>query len=191
MAILVLFFGCFGLVLKSTTNKRSIHRTVKIWSFSLLRKSVDRYEGGDFEAGGYNWKLVLYPNRNKERKVEGHISLYLELAEEKPIKHGQIEKKYIFYRTIVGGPAGFDHFISLEEFTDAFNGYVIDDTCEFGAEVFVSEQARTGKGDCQISMIEDVAMFKHTWMISNFSQLGDKCCASKPIVSANHKYCAW
>ncbi|KAM5568573.1 hypothetical protein ABKV19_016233 [Rosa sericea] len=206
-----------GLVLRSTSDKRPIHRTVKIRSFSLLRNLLDRCELGDFEAGGYRWKLVLCPNGNKRRNVEGHISLYLEMAEEKPIEPDQIvaidfrlfllnqkksnylvledankkEKKYVFYRTIVGGSAGFDQFLPLEEFTDASNGYLIDDTCEFGAEVFVSKQVRTGKGECLVSMIKDVTKYKHAWRISNFSQLADERYTSYPFLFTGHKYCTW
>lgn len=43
---------------------------------------------------------------------------------------------------------GFDHCISLEEFTDASNGYVIADTCLLGAEVHVSKD---GKGSISMS----------------------------------------
>ncbi|XP_061993360.1 uncharacterized protein LOC133711221 [Rosa rugosa] len=240
MAILDSFFRCFGgskpiekattlqpldlhddfnagLVLRSTSDERPIHHTVKIRSFSLLRNLMDRCEVGDFKAGGYRWKLVLCPNGNKKRNVEGHISLYLEMAEEKPIEPDQIvaidfrlfllnqkksnylvledankkEKKYVFYRTIVGGSAGFDQFLPLEEFTDASNGYLIDDTCEFGAEVFVSKQVRTGKGECLVSMIKDVTKYKRAWSISNFSQLADERYTSNPFFLTDHKYCEW
>ena len=42
---------------------------------------------------------------------------------------------------------GFDKFIPLEAFNDASNGYFVDDTCVFGAEVFVKER-NIIKGEC-------------------------------------------
>ncbi|KAK9910170.1 hypothetical protein M0R45_034143 [Rubus argutus] len=44
-------------------------------------------------------------------------------------------KKYCIYQTIIGGLVGFDRFIPLEDFSDASNGYLIDDMCKFGAEI--------------------------------------------------------
>ncbi|KAK9215011.1 hypothetical protein WN944_007014 [Citrus x changshan-huyou] len=41
---------------------------------------------------------------------------------------------------------GFDQFIPLEEFNDASNGYLVGDTCVFGAEVLVKERNKC-KGD--------------------------------------------
>ncbi|KAH9687477.1 TRAF-like family protein [Citrus sinensis] len=41
---------------------------------------------------------------------------------------------------------GFDQFIPLEEFNDASNGYLLGDTCVFGAEVLVKERNKC-KGD--------------------------------------------
>lgn len=37
---------------------------------------------------------------------------------------------------------GFDQFIPFESFGDGSNGYLINDTCVFGAELFVSVKAR-------------------------------------------------
>ncbi|XP_011033128.1 PREDICTED: TNF receptor-associated factor family protein DDB_G0272340-like [Populus euphratica] len=55
-----------------------IHYMVKIELFSSLWKNaVETYESGVFEAGGYKWKLVLYPNGNKSNNVKDYISLYL------------------------------------------------------------------------------------------------------------------
>lgn len=37
------------------------HYVMKVQSFSLLAKnSIERYESGKFEAGGYKWYTFLY-----------------------------------------------------------------------------------------------------------------------------------
>ncbi|KAL6215045.1 hypothetical protein ACLB2K_014476 [Fragaria x ananassa] len=209
-----------GLVWRSVSKKPPKHYKVSITSFSSL-KSTEKYESGEFEAGGYMWKLVLFPNGNKNREVKDHISLYLELGKQKKIKPGKIvsidyklfllnrhkgkksylvlehsnkkENTYCIYGTIVGGLAGFDRFIPLKDFIDASNGYVIDDTCEFGAEVLVSETTRKSKGECFFMNLNSTGdMYKHVWKVSNFSTLdATKWHFSTPFFFGKQKYCAW
>ncbi|PON46929.1 E3 ubiquitin-protein ligase SIN-like [Trema orientale] len=65
------------------------HFTIKIQSFSLLTKSsIERYQSSYFEAGGYKWNLVIYPNGNKSRNVKEHLSFYLAMAESNSLKTG-------------------------------------------------------------------------------------------------------
>ncbi|RXH80064.1 hypothetical protein DVH24_041211 [Malus domestica] len=65
-------------ILRTISDAPPTYYTVKIQSVSLLtEKSLEKYESGDFEARGYKWKLVFYPNGNKNRNVKEHISLYL------------------------------------------------------------------------------------------------------------------
>ncbi|KAG6765688.1 hypothetical protein POTOM_029741 [Populus tomentosa] len=62
----------------SISDASPVHYIVKIELFSLLAKNaVEKYESGVFKAGGYTWKLVLYPSGNKSRNVKDYISLYL------------------------------------------------------------------------------------------------------------------
>ncbi|XWS08433.1 hypothetical protein CRYUN_Cryun40dG0002100 [Craigia yunnanensis] len=69
-------------VARSISEAAPSHYLLKIQSFSLLTKNgIEKYESGEFEAGGYKWKLVLYPNGNKSRNVKEHLSLYLLFAD--------------------------------------------------------------------------------------------------------------
>lgn len=52
------------------------------------------------------------------------------------------ERKQRDVSQVMHDSIGFDHCISLEEFTDASNGYVIADTCLLGAEVHVSKDGK-------------------------------------------------
>ncbi|PRQ34921.1 putative ubiquitinyl hydrolase 1 [Rosa chinensis] len=206
-----------GLVWRSVTRKPPKHYKMSIKSFSRLQ-SEEKYESGEFEVGGYKWKLVLFPNGNKNRDVKDHISLYLEMGGDKAIEPGKIvtvdyklfllnrhkgkesylvledynkrEKKYCIYRTIVGGLGGLDRFIPLQDFSDASNGYLIDDRCEFGVEVFVSETTRKGKGEC-VFMSLNTAIYKHVWKVTNFSKLGAQPYYSLPFTANDQKYCSW
>ncbi|OMO58532.1 TRAF-like family protein [Corchorus olitorius] len=130
-------------IARSISEAAPIHYILKIQSFSLLAKSgIEKYESGEFEACGYKWKLVLHPNGNKSRNVKEHLSCYLSFADVIPIR----------------------------TFTDASNGYLVEDTCVFGAEVFVTKEVSYGKGEC-LSMIKDAITSKHVWKIENFSKL--------------------
>ncbi|KAM3759523.1 hypothetical protein ACB098_01G126600 [Castanea mollissima] len=142
-----------------------------IKSFSLLAKySMERYETGEFEYGGYKWKLVIYPNGNKDKNVTEHISLYLaiEAADLRPpgwevhaifrfFLYDQIRDNYLTIedtkkreRCFRGKKLewGYDKIIPLKTFKDANDGYLVDDTCVFGAEVLVSKQRSMDKGEC-------------------------------------------
>ncbi|CAL5377513.1 unnamed protein product [Camellia sinensis] len=65
-------------ILRSLRDVPPAHYTFKIeYSPSFLNSKIENLDSGVFEAGGYKWKLSLYPNGNKKRNVNGHISLYL------------------------------------------------------------------------------------------------------------------
>ncbi|KAK9941670.1 hypothetical protein M0R45_007368 [Rubus argutus] len=199
---------------------------MKIGLFSRL-KSVDRYESTEFKAGGYKWKLVVFPNGNKKLGVDDHISLYLEMCGDKGIDPRHIvtinykffllnrqrknylvvehankkAKKYCIHQTIIGGLAGFDRFIPLEDFSNASNGYLIDDTCEIGVEVYVSKMKREGAGQLRKFVNLKTVAYKHVWMVPNFSKLyagftqknksKTEFLCSKPFTAGDQKYCIW
>lgn len=81
---------------------------------------------------------------------------------------------------------GFDKLVSLNAFNDASNGYLVDDCCVFGAEIFVIE--RTGKGEC-VSMVKELAnSTTYTWKIQKFSDLNQECYTSQVFVIGGYKW---
>ncbi|KAM0984666.1 hypothetical protein EV2_012444 [Malus domestica] len=194
----------------SYSDSPPTHYTLKIASFSLLTKLLaDKYESGEFEAAGYKWKLVLYPNGNKKKNVEGHISVYLEMVGADSLQTGS--EVYVDFRFSLLDQnkgmflvlqdankkekcfhgmmrySGFDKLVTLKSFTDASNGYVVDDSCVIGAEVFVYKERRAGNRE-SISMIKDAVMCKHVWKVENFSELGTECCKSEPFTAGERKW---
>ncbi|KAI5351167.1 hypothetical protein L3X38_004058 [Prunus dulcis] len=148
-------------ILRTISDAPPTHYTIKIQSLSLLSvHSLEKYESGVFEAGGYKWKLVFYPNGNKSRNVKEHISLYLVLAgangpqtcwevhaafrlfllDQNTGKYLALQEKN--ERRFHGMKLdwGFDQFLSLKAFTDTSNGFLMEDACVFGAEVFVRKE---------------------------------------------------
>ncbi|XP_010265553.1 PREDICTED: probable inactive serine/threonine-protein kinase fnkC [Nelumbo nucifera] len=195
-------------ILRSFRKEIPAHYTLKIKSFSSLAKSMEKYVSGDFEAGGYKWKLVLYPNGNKNRNGNDHISLYLAISEANSLPPGWkvnvLLRLFIFdqlqdrYLTLQDGNGmanrfhsmmtewGFARFICLDVFNDPANGYLIDDTCYFGAEIYVSRESNAGKGEC-FSMMGPLA-FNHVWRIEKFPELVEEICNSEVFTMGGHKW---
>ncbi|KAI3469200.1 hypothetical protein Pfo_025863, partial [Paulownia fortunei] len=82
---------------------------------------------------------------------------------------------------------GFDNFMPLTTFKDPANGYLLNDTCVFGAEVYMCREKLIRKGKC-LPMIKDAINYKNTWRIDNFSSLTEECVDSKPFSAADRKW---
>ncbi|PKI55049.1 hypothetical protein CRG98_024556 [Punica granatum] len=167
------------------------HYSLKINSFSLLSATkVEKYESGIFEAGGYKWSLSLYPKGDKKNNGAGHISLYLAIEETDRLHHGwevnvnfrffvldQARNMYLTIQDADGAVRrfhelkrewGFSQLISLETFNEESNGYLVDDSCVFGAEVFVMKPM--GRWE-SLSMIKlEPQHNKHTWTLDRYSK---------------------
>ncbi|XVF79795.1 hypothetical protein PTKIN_Ptkin15bG0018400 [Pterospermum kingtungense] len=180
-------------IIRVTRDLPPAHYLFQINSFSLLaeEESIEKYESGLFEAGGYKWRLLLYPKGNKKRNGDGCISLYLQIADTETLPLGwQINVNFKFfvfdqirdkYLTIEDAGAvkrfhqmktewGFDQLLLLGCFNDASNGYLVDDSCTFGAEVFIIEQKASW--EC-VSMIKQPNNNTISFKIENFSNLDE------------------
>ncbi|KAL3627477.1 hypothetical protein CASFOL_028840 [Castilleja foliolosa] len=154
-------------------------------------------------------KLVVHPNGNKNKDISDHISLYLVLSDVDSLGPA-CEVRAVFrlflldqnrdtYLTLkdtaengrrfhkMKNECGFDKFLPLTAFKDLANGYLVNDTCVFGAEVYVCREKVTGKGE-SLLMVKDPISYKNTWRISWFSSLTDECVDSKPFVAADRKW---
>ncbi|KAM3759526.1 hypothetical protein ACB098_01G126900 [Castanea mollissima] len=195
---------------RSISDAPPTHYTVKIQSLSLLAKnSIERYETGAFESGGYKWKLAIYPNGNKIKNANEHVSLYLAIESTDSLPPGwevhavfrfflldQTRDNYLIIQDTTKKERrfrgmklewGLDKAISLKAFNDVSNGFLVDDTCVFGAEVFVCKERSTGKGEC-VSLIKDAIANKYVWKIENYSKLNAESYDSKPFNAGDQKW---
>nr|GEW74841.1 hypothetical protein [Tanacetum cinerariifolium] len=170
-------------VFRSTSEAPPAHYILNVQQFSLLTKhSLERYESGEFEAGGYKW-YILFHSVPRFMSANVHSTSlppgwevyatfriflldqnndsYLKL--EDPISKG---RRFHRLRT----EWGFDRFVSLKAFNDSSNGYLLGDNCVFGAEVFVCKERSKGKTEC-LSMVKDAVPCKYTWKISNYTKV--------------------
>lgn len=186
------------------------HYSMTIDSFSLLSDMVansylEQYESREFEASGYKWKLVLYPNGDKSRNGDGYISLYLVMADTtgfpagweinaifKLFVYDQLQDKYLTFGDgrlrrfcAIKNKWGFPQMLPLSIFNNASNGYLIGDSCVFGAEVFVIKSE--GKGE-RFSMIKDPSDGTFTWEVQYFSGLTGEFYYSKVYLAGGHEW---
>lgn len=83
---------------------------------------------------------------------------------------------------------GFDKFIPLEVFNDASNGYLVDDTCVFGAEVFVKEKNLVRGESLSVIKNTSTCNYKYAWKIENFSKLEATFFESGVFGDGDHKW---
>ncbi|KAM7474843.1 hypothetical protein LguiB_022086 [Lonicera macranthoides] len=196
---------------RSVRKSPPAHYRLKIESFSLISKllgPVNNYESHNFEIGGYKWKLSLYPDGDKKRDGSGHISLYLVLADPNNLPLGlevivlfklfvydQIRDNYLTIQDVNSGTRrfnamntewGFPKLLQLTTFKNSDNGYLVDDCCIFGAEVFVSNPLPKGETISIINVPKTSSSFK--WAIQNFSRLKQDVVTSQVFTAAGH---AW
>ncbi|KAG6780860.1 hypothetical protein POTOM_013739 [Populus tomentosa] len=195
-------------ITRSTRDLPPAHYTLKIENFSLLANAkMDNVESGDFEAGSYKWRLRLYPNGNKKNNGDGHISLYLAFSNSNALPFGwevnvnfrlfvynQIQDKYLTIQYAKGRvrrfhgmktELGFDQLIPLTIFNDESKGYLIDDRCIFGAEIFVIKPA--GKGEC-LTLVKQPVIDTYTWKIQHFSARDQESYKSEVFSFGGHKW---
>ncbi|KAL8101547.1 MATH domain and coiled-coil domain-containing protein At3g58370-like [Apium graveolens] len=183
------------------------HYSLKIVSFSKLVNSGERYMSSMFDAGGYTWRLIVYPNGNKKRGGGDHISLYLATENTDSLPLGWeakvTYKMFVFdhnrdqYLTIQDDPVhktrrfhrakkelGFDRLVPLDTFNSATNGYLIDDSCVLGVEVHGIKN--TGMGET-IKIFDDPREITFDWKISEFSRVCKEKLNHQKLVSEEFK----
>ncbi|XP_042508988.1 uncharacterized protein LOC122084644 isoform X2 [Macadamia integrifolia] len=194
-----------GVPMKPMRDDMPMHYTFKIKSFSQLCKLPKiRCDSKVFCAGGYNWKMSLSLNKNKQQKVH-YLSLHLGIEETRSLQPGwaieavfrlfvfdQIQGRYLILQET---NATFDEpntkwrvdeFMSLETFSDPSCGFLVKDSCIFGATVFVCRERCSGKGEC-LQMITEGVTTEYRWKIEKISQIKESC-KSEPFGSGYHKW---
>ncbi|KDO37728.1 hypothetical protein CISIN_1g041274mg, partial [Citrus sinensis] len=85
---------------RSISHVPPAHFILKIEAFSsLVENDVEKYGSLEFDAGGYKWKLVVYPNGNKNENVKDHISVYLAMVDTSSFGLGW--EVYVIFRLFV------------------------------------------------------------------------------------------
>ena len=80
---------------------------------------------------------------------------------------------------------GFPQLLPLSTFKDATNGYLVNDCCIFGAEVFVTNCS--GKVEI-ISFIKEPQNSTFEWKIDNFSKKVEESITSQVFMVGERKW---
>ncbi|CAJ2632049.1 unnamed protein product [Trifolium pratense] len=181
------------------------HYTFKMQSFSLLSKaSKENCVSEEFEAGDYKWRLSIYPSGNTKGNGQGHVSIYLMLVDPPSLPidwevnaiinfsaYNFRDDEYVTTQDatvrrfhVLKTEWGIPKFINLDTFLDPLNGYLVDDTCVFGAEVFIVKISN--KGDC-LSIIPPVTI-SHSWKFGKFSFANLDKYESESFVGGDYKW---
>ncbi|KAL7106180.1 hypothetical protein ACP275_07G095700 [Erythranthe tilingii] len=171
-----------------TREASPTHSLVKIESF--YKSGIEKYETKEFVAGEYKWKLIICPNGDKIGKDLDYVSVNLAIADTSSLPANwevnvvfsiflfdQISAKYLCSLGItrrflpMKTQWGFSKFISKKVMFEPSNGYLVDDTCVFGAEVFIVKK-ELASIECMSLRTFDIP-YKRDWKIHNFSELGN------------------
>ncbi|KAM6576430.1 hypothetical protein CsatB_028267 [Cannabis sativa] len=173
-------------------NVPPAHYLMKVESFSLLSKSNDKHDSSFFEVGGYKWRLSFYPNGDKRFSVDNnYISLYLTICETEGLPsdwevdvnfsllvYNHLHNNYLTFQGArrfheMKKEWGFNQVESLETFKDISNGYLLNDSCVFGAEIFIISHTPSSE---TLSIFERGCISNpiFRWEIKEFSKIMDK-----------------
>ncbi|KAJ4840907.1 hypothetical protein Tsubulata_001100 [Turnera subulata] len=173
----------------------------RIESFSLIWESgLERLDTKYFKSGDKKWKLSIHPGRKAD--VGGHVSLSLAIEEPsnstpsweinvnvKFFVLDQIRGQYLIIPDAFGEERRFDwmklewcfpNLISHDTMNDPSKGYLVNDCCVFGVEVFVLGNTREGE---TFTLFKQPKNGLYAWRIDKYSTLGSDCLYS-PVFSA-------
>ncbi|KAL3722340.1 hypothetical protein ACJRO7_034678 [Eucalyptus globulus] len=189
------------------------HYVIKVHSYSSLSKnSVDKYESG-VSKRGYKWKLVLFPNGNKNKDVKEHVSLCLSMIETSSLPSGwkvhalvsfflsdqdkenyliiqdAVRKEWHFHGTKL--ECTFNQVIPLKTLNDERNGYLAERiSCGrylcVQHRISITWEKSTGQGE-NLLMIKGAISQKHMWKV-DFSKLEKEFYDSKIFMAGNHNW---
>ncbi|GAB4838762.1 hypothetical protein Ancab_039858 [Ancistrocladus abbreviatus] len=169
------------------------HYKLDVNSFSLLTGSLPTassfLQSTEFSVGGYRWVLQIYPTGNENDNGKGHISIYLKLCDKlkagsfinvifRVLIYDQERNKYLIMQDLrekrfdaTNAIWGMSRALPQTAFNAKCNGFLMQDRCTFGAEVFIINT--TIPTSAEVSYIEGNRMRTYTWRVEKFSELSD------------------
>ncbi|KAG6501596.1 uncharacterized protein LOC121995332 [Zingiber officinale] len=137
---------------ESLSLKKDLTPRIYTWVIKDVSKSKDKLISGAFAAGGYNWRIWLYPNlatfkdslgvfltmdnaASLSSKTSVYVDFSLCLLDQHNGNHRKLTVKYLFSSKSVGW--GFSKFLSWKEAQDPSRGFLCNDTCIVEASVVV------------------------------------------------------
>ncbi|KAK3231614.1 hypothetical protein Dsin_003495 [Dipteronia sinensis] len=167
-------------MLREERDVQPVQFLLNVDSYSLLpTEQGEKYESEYIGFGGFTWKLILYPNGDKSPYGKGYISFYLEIHQDTFLAHvenytvcidfkcfvlNKIKNKYLtiqdgkgalMYFDKLRSVQGFSQMVSIDTFKNPLNGYLVEDSCAFGAEFFIIQPAVPRARHEFLSLVKD------------------------------------
>ncbi|KAL1212723.1 Ubiquitin C-terminal hydrolase 12 [Cardamine amara subsp. amara] len=172
-------------------DERPSSKIVTITNFSVIKERSEPYESSIFESSGYIWRLILYVTGNKNDGGNNHISLYVRIEDTQSLPKGwevNVDLKLFVhnlkqrkYLAISDGTVkryneakkewGFGKLIPLSTFYNMNEGYIVQDTCSFGAEILLVKPVQLQE---KVTFVSNPPHNVFTWRIHSFSTLENK-----------------
>ncbi|KAF4381086.1 hypothetical protein F8388_012008 [Cannabis sativa] len=162
-------------------NIPPVHYLMKVESYSLLSNSNENYHSSSFQVGDYKWRLSFYPNGDKSLPSGWEVNVNFTL-----LVYNHKHDNYLTFQGMrrfheLKKEWGFEQIESLETFKDVCNGYLFNDSCAFGADVFVMKHTLNSE-TLSVFRREDLTNPTFRWEIKEFSKM-DKSIISKKFCS--------
>ncbi|GAB4852802.1 hypothetical protein Ancab_040562 [Ancistrocladus abbreviatus] len=176
-------------IVRSVRKGPPIHYLFEIDSFESFRNTLaaPNFDSTEFDVEGYR-VLSIYPNGKQEDNGKDHISLYLKLVEK--LGHGRsINATYKFFiydyrRKIylvvqelqvqhfddIENEQGISRVLSLSNFTNTSNGFLMNDCCMFRVEVTTMNTIAQNACLRALNAQRDNTF---SWPIQHFSKLNE------------------
>ncbi|KAL3833979.1 hypothetical protein ACJIZ3_008715 [Penstemon smallii] len=170
------------------------HFLFKIQNFSSLSENgIDEYESTEFTAGEYKWKIIVYPNWQESGNDGDNVNVFLAVADTKSLptrwEFNAVSTIFLYnqksdnFLSIRGRTQRFHALnlkwgfcISKSSLIDPCNGYLVNDDCVFGAEVFIIKSQ--GVVEC-LSVSKVGEHYQRCLKIPQFSKLEKKWVSEK------------
>ncbi|KAM5585435.1 MATH domain and coiled-coil domain-containing protein [Rosa sericea] len=135
---------------KVKEDRESVIFTWRIDTFSKL--DTFQHYSEPFNIGGFKWRIVMYPQGNKE----DYLSVYLDMSDARALPLGwsryakfsltlvdqlqcskSITKEIVHVFNACERDCGFKSLVPLSQFYDHGNGYIVNDICIIEAKVAI------------------------------------------------------
>ncbi|KAJ0250159.1 MATH/TRAF domain-containing protein [Hirschfeldia incana] len=185
--------------------------SIKVKILSKFQNSTlssdGKYQSRLFSPGGYNWRMIIYPNGNDNDNGKGFLSMYVEIdnislmsaqtdevyADIRFSVFNKNENKYFTIQDVESKAFntlrtrwGFPKVLALDTFSDRKRGYLFDgDICEFGVDIIVTPPPTKWE---IVSFGEKLLFPKFSWTVENFSKIKENPHESKSFSMGGRKW---
>ncbi|XP_023641354.1 uncharacterized protein LOC17893135 [Capsella rubella] len=157
---------------------------------SLAQLNDDKYECSLFNAGGYNWRLVIYPKGNAKDEGDGFISMYVEL-DNTTLLSTPLTDVYAYLIFFVYNKKSDKYFTIKDCEVKRFNalrtvwGMSQVDQCEFGVDVLVAPSLPKWE---VVSFNQKTPNPKFVWSLKKFKELKAASYDSQKILAGGRQW---